>query len=350
MKSAQDEQKQIFNMHKKNHISQQITYLLIIAGLFISSAICGQSIQESEQQLAEVQANIKQYQAQLDSLNIILEAQAAAIDREKQRNASDKSNLRRLMADGLELTEEINQQQQALAVLENDRDAITANLATRYTSVLDSLQRLENSGNYAGNRENLRREIIDYTEKYLLFSPSFKALSFDPAEVSSINLSETNDSLERAISADYLEKAIADVDSHLRHIEKNREDLENIVRLEEKTREFLEDIDDEQFGVFTQSADFAATDQVSGNGRDGPVTAEGLSFSSQDQLQSIALFFDQLNIDLTEDELQNLYSPIDSSQATISLAEYLDLLKEAEKRLRQYHDVISDKLEGANSR
>ncbi len=325
------------------------TFLFILAGIFFGNMMFAQTVAESEKQYIDRQTQIERRQSHLDSLNAILEKQVAAIDAEKQKPDSDKSTLRRLMANGLEVTEKINRFQQELAGMQRDQEILKENLAQKYIGILDSLQQLETAGKYSGNPQHLRQEIVSYTEKYLLLSPSFKALSFDPQEISGINLAETSDSLERAISRDYLEQAIADVDSHLQHIEKNREELENIVRLEEKTREFLEDIDDEQFGVFTQSADFAVTEQSANGVQDASPSSEGFGLSTQDQLQSIALFFDQLNIDLTENQIYSWHSPIDSAQMTISLDEYLKLLKEAEKRLKQYHSVISNKLDKTNS-
>ena len=316
-----------------------IIHFLIGGGL-----VFGQNIQELEKQYSDLLQQIERQQSSLDSLNALLEQQAKTIDREKQKENADKNRIRQLMAGGLQLSQKIELLQQQLFNLNRNEAALNSQLAQRYFGVLDSLQEVEKSPNYRGDRQALRGQIVTYTEKYLRFSPSFKALSFDPQKIREIDLSETTDSLEREISADYLRRAVSDVNSHLRHIEKNREELENIVKLEEKTQEFLEAVEDEQFGLFAQSVDAAASPAGSNDLSSESFQRDPPGIRSSEQLQAIALFFDQLKIDLTGDVLQNWHSPVDSTEMSISLEDYLQLLKEAEKRLKQYRVVISGKL------
>ncbi len=327
--------------HSKTIFSGAVLLMCLFA-----TAAFGQNLAKAEVNFAQLQQQIIAEIAALDSLQAALAVQTAKIDRAKHRETIDKGELRKLMADGLTLTEQINRRRQRLSKLKEKLARAKYNLSQAYSLRVDSLKRLESAGKYAGDPGQLRREIVFYTEKYLLFSPSFQALRFDPQKISRINPANSNDSLEQAIMRDYLQNAAADIDAHLGNIQKNRRELEDVVRLERKTREFLEDVDDESYGVLGGGELSAAATLTLENDRESFSDVAGLvPGRSLQQYEYISLFFDQLDLSdpVSSDAFRKI--SVDSARVFVSLDEYLELLKAAEKRLKEYQTLISRKLE-----
>ncbi len=335
-------------MRYKNRIHhQKKTISSIFAMLCLLTIFAfGQSVSGFEQDFVQLQRQITAEIAALDSLQAVLAVQTAKIDRAKHRETIDKGELRQLMSDGLTLTEQINRRQQRLSKLKENLARAKYNLSKAYSLRVDSLKKLESSGKYSGDSAQLHREIIFYTEKYLLFSPSFQALRFDPHKISRINPANSSDSLEQAIMIEYLKNAGADIDAHLTSIQNNRRELEGVVRLKRKTQAFLEDVDDEPFGVLGGGELSAAAtrklDSETGNFSDVAGVDAGRSLQ---QYESISLFFDQLDLnDPVSSDAFRKFS-VDSARVFVSLDEYLELLKAAEKRLKEFQTLITQKLE-----
>lgn len=317
-------------------------YILLLLILWLSQIAVAQGVSVLENRYSDLQQQIEIEKARLDSLNALLEKQVSLIDAEKKKDAIDKEKVRKLMSESIPLTAQIDAHQKQLNTLRKEQERFRYQLAQRYSAKLDSLQNLEKSG--SGKPEELQRQIVFYTEKYLAVSPVFRALSFDPEKIRQISLSASGDSLEQAIALDYLQKAQADVATHLADIEQNRKELEAALRLERKTREFLEEIDDENFALLTQTGNPGGTERFSvGNSPSNVVTNEG-SLSLATRMESMALFFDQLNISNSDELIAAWQYAVQSGETYLTLEEYLTLLKAAEKQLRQFHSIIENKL------
>lgn len=319
-------------------------YVLALLIFCLSHIAVAQGVAALENRFSNLQQQIESGKARLDSLDVRLEKQASQIDAEKKKETVDKEKVRRLMSESIPLTAQIDEQQKQLNNLQKEREQLKYLLAQRYSAKLDSLQSLGKSRD--SNPEELQKQIVFYTEKYLAVSPAFRALSFDPEKIRQINISSTNDSLEQAIARDYLQKAQTDIANHLADIEQNRKELEATLRLERKTREFLEEVDDENFALLSRAGNPGGAKELSlGNAPTGAVTDE-LSLSVATRVESMALFFEQLNISNSEELIAAWQYAVQSGETYLTLEEYLTLLKTAEKQLRQFHSIIENKLKG----
>ncbi len=334
-------------------VSMKYFMILFMSLLCLSAAsLQAQGITAAERAYDELQADIAREQSRLDSLNALLATQAAKIDATKKSASPDQNTIREMMAAGLEISRQIESAQRAQAQL-NARAANQRHLlAEQYSAIIDSLRQLENNENYRGERQQLQQQISAYTEKYILFSPAFQALSFDPRKIGEIHFEEIADSLEREIALSYLQNALSDVDSHLVHIRRNSDAISATIRLEEKTREFLEEVDDPSFGLLSgasenisAAANFEAQDGRTSSGDETALDVASAPVSGfTKQLESISLFIRQLDIDDPDNLLRHWQNRTDGS---LTLEMYLNLLKDAEKRLETYAKTISRKLETA---
>lgn len=332
-------------------------FMILFMLLFCLStaSLQAQGITAVEHAYDQLQADIAREQSRLDSLNALLASQAAKIDATKKSAAPDENTIREMMAAGLEISRQIESAQRTQTQL-NTRAANQRHLlAEQYSTIIDSLRRLENSGNYQGDRQRLQQQISGYTEKFILFSPAFQALSFDPRKIGGIYFEEIEDSLEREIALSYLQNALSDVDSHLVHIRRNSDAVYATIRLEEKTREFLEEVDDPSFGLLSgasenisATANFESQDGRTTTGDETALDVAATPVSGfSKQLENISLFIRQLDIDDPDNLLTHWQNRSDGS---LTLEMYLNLLKDAEKRLETYAKTISRKLETAGQK
>lgn len=313
-------------------------------GMTVILAAQGTARLESEFLAARLQLQVEQ--TALDSLHALLEAQAARIDAEKKKAPGDEGRIRRLMARGLTLSREVDARRDRVAALRESLTAQKYRLGERYAALIDSLQQAAQSAGSAAERRRLRETIIVYTEKYILFSPAFQTLRFDPEKLREIDPAQANDTLERRIAIDYLENAREDIDIHLSDIRKSRRELERTVRLEEKTREFLEEVDDGFIGLVTRTPATAgdARALTSNEFQTGGETGDPVGADAPDPLGSILLFINQLDLPQS-----GTWRPAGDQRPQISLQAYLKLLQEAEKRLLEFDKIISGKLSRAGA-
>lgn len=315
--------------------------------LVLFRVAAAQSVAALEEEFFTLQRQIETVQGGLDSLNASLEQQAGQIDAEKRRESPDREKLRRQMAAGLALSKQIEERQKRLQTLQKNRTQTQYRLAQRYAAMLDSLQALQ-AGAATANPE-LDQQIVRCTEQYLLYSPVFRALSFDPQKIREINPAESSDSLERALSLNYLRNALAEMESHLQEIRKNREEVENTLRLEHKTRQFLEEVDADNLGLLARAGNPAATEMLAPNSEPGLSAQAGVGRTLAAQVESITLFFNQLGVRDLEGISLSRFSAAPAGRAPLSLEEYLALLQAAEKQLKQIRNAARQKLREAGA-
>ena len=309
--------------------------------LGMTAALAAQGTARLVSEFLAARQQLEAEQAALDSLSALLEAQAARIDAEKKKTPGDDGRIRRLMARGLTLSREVDARRDRIATLSESLAVQKYRLGERYAALIDSLQQQAQSADTDEERRRLGEAIVAYSGKYILFSPAFQALRFDPDKLRRIDPAQARDSLERRIAIDYLEKARKDIGTHLSDIRKSRRELERTVRLEEKTRDFLEEVDDGFIGLVTR------TPAASGDANRAFTTNETeigdpIAADAPDPLGSILLFINQLNLPQS-----GTWRPASDASPQISLQDYLKLLQEAEKRLLQFDKLISGKLSRA---
>lgn len=323
---------------------------IVFGAVFLSIYSAAQNLPELEAKFNSLQERLQMREAKLDSLQKVLETEAEAIDSEKSAKNPDKDKLSRLMSGALTTSRRIEENNRAVSALQDSLERLKSVLDGQYARQIDSLQALVKSSKSEGELNRLKREILRLSEKRLLLSPAVKMLSFNPEKILQIHPAEAEDSLEAQIYIDYLKNALSDIDSHLETIRKTRQETEEILRLEEKKSEFLEDIAEDQYSGIWIAAE-SKSSRTLGTYSETPggtisasdrQTAEISTISSQFQAYSNILR--QLE---SENELKknfNWTSPVDSAQIELTANDYINLLKEVEKQLTRYREIILTKL------
>jgi hypothetical protein len=176
--------------------------LFILFFLLLLQLSFAQSAGELERQFTELQMQIETGQIRLDSLKALLEKQAARIEAEKSKTTVDRNKVTKLMAEGIPLTDEIAGSQEQLSLLQQEQAQTRYLLAQRYSAMLDSLKTLENS--HSGDADEIRKQIVYYTEKYLLFSPVFNGGFAAPGDFSELS-PKCPDGYQQALNRDQKE-------------------------------------------------------------------------------------------------------------------------------------------------
>ncbi len=270
-------------------------------------------------------------QSALDSLNALMQTTVQSIEKEKKKTYPDQARIVQWMAHGVIMSNQIKEKQKRLSEKENTAEELRRNLEAYYVRNLDSLRRLASSA----ERPDLGDKIMQLTEKRLLVSPAVKTLAFDPQQVKQMELSKAADPLEKAMMTDYLKKALVEIDARLERVSSFRQEYESIASLRKRTMEFVaESYEQGRLGTAIRSQSVTVpAGQLSG----GPLTGEYTTF----QARSVVGLIQQINAGVRMTPLP--FATL-SSKSNVSEEEYIDLLKQAEKQLKNYRDLVQKKL------
>ena len=318
---------------------------IIIVLIMAAAALYAQQPLPRLETYQQLQVAIDAQRLLIDSLKVELSAQTADIDAQRQR--SSNAALRDRMADALVLTEAISRHQQTLESIIWRHAAEKTRLAARFGMMIDSLKQLERRNGAGGDHEALRQDIMTATAYYLLFSPVFQELPFDPQQITRMNPA-TSDSLEREMTVEYLHNTITDVDFRLDEIRKNRRELAETIKLARKADEFMTDIADDNLGLLAQGVGETQKSLLSDANRTDFGLSENTGVATR-QLEAISVFLGQLGVE-TSALLENSYKiAVDSHSSYVSLDDYLQLLNIAEERLEAFRKAIAEKLEAEDA-
>lgn len=322
--------------------TKTLLFITIIISL-ATTQLLAQNQQELERGYFETLASIKLKQTGLDSLNIQLTNLASTIDDAKKANDSEPENVRILMAQALSISNEIQAQRNLILELQNQLEEYQRDLDDLYIAETGSIQSLLQSKDFTGDKESLNTKMHELAQKRMMISPLVQSFTFDPQKVNSIQSVRSDDLLEQEMLKDYLNNAMAEITEKLAELRNTKDELEDIVLLEEKTEDFLADIDPEGFVGFTTSsaqsnASARATDLTGAESFSDP--AKNISL----QIQAYVVLVNQL--ELSTLSTQNLDLPLEpgSKTSTFTNKEYLKIVEEVERQLKEYQTIISKKL------
>jgi hypothetical protein len=305
--------------------------------IFLFSAVSylhSQSPDVLENQYRLVNQSILKERAALDSLNRLMENTAKEIEREKKISEPDEKKIVKWMAHAVTISNLIKDKQKTITAYEGSADETRDRLEKVYTRFIDSLKQVENSPNYSGDRETLQNMILIWTEKRVMISPAVRALSFDPVKVREIDLKTAADPLGRILAEDYLKKALDEIDTHLSRLSASRREYEDLANLRRRTADFVSEAYEQgRLSTFTRSQTIATV-----TGADVLGNPIGFEYTTI-QVRSVVGLIQQLNAGTA------LIQPTPvSSKSGMTQAEYIQLLKQAEKQLRSYRDLVQKKL------
>ncbi len=325
---------------RKKKDKQNLSFIVLV--FLLTTPLWAQDQQQSERSYYETLAAVKQQQSKLGSLNTTLADFAKEIDEAKKTNL-DQSQVKKLMAQALSVSNEIEQQQNSIRKLQNQLEQHRKNLENVYTAQIDSIQLLLQSDEFSGDRLVLELKHREIAEKRMMILPLVQSFSFDPQKINSIQSIKSDDPLEQEMLKDYLNNALSEITEKLANLQNTKLELEEIVLLEEKTQHFLEDVDTDGFVGFS-----SASSLVNLNSPDeSSVRASDLGSKAniiETRIQAYLYLVNQL--ELNQAVVQTISSMIEPGQSasTLSNQEYLKLLIQIEQRLLDYQEILTKKL------
>lgn len=300
-----------------------------------------QSLTEWETRYNAALTAYQQQRQKLDSLRSALDQQVAGIDQEKSAARPDRNRLSRMMSGALAISRSLKRQQQTLDSLENEIEKLRNTLYVRYSARIDSLKNLEQQSSGTQQSE-LQRQILSYMGKKLLMSPHVQTLSIDPAKVLALKVSTPKDSLEQAIYQDFLRRALREVNARLQSINRTRQEVATLVRLEKKSRQFLEEIGSETNpAVLSSSLNRAQSENravfLSNNAE--------VAATQRASLETLSLLLKQLTVLRMQESPSPNLRAFSAEARQLTLEDYARLLSDVETELKQYRQIVEDKLE-----
>ena len=318
---------------------------ILFSLIFLSASnILAQSTSELEVRYNSSKKILVKENNILDSLKTLLNEKADQINFEKNKKNADKDKIVELMSSSVLISDKYELQQRKVRQLDNTVGSLEKELTNRYTSIIDSLQSLKNSGNFSGDKDKLDSEVLIYLEKKLKLAPKISLLSFDPAELLKINPDKNKDSLGNAIYREYLQNAFDELNNHLANVDEQYTEIKNIILLQEKTEKFLKETEFEG-GLRTERS---ASDRSSTNENRSSAFSDQTTFSGEarmiEQLHGYNLLLNQLNLDLSSGKKLSLQVESMDGNSSLSLKQYKKMLEELRKKLQEYKLVLSNKI------
>lgn len=327
-------------------IKNFMTVLVILLLSLFPEQVNSQSLTELEKNYINAKKNLENANHVLDSLKIVLNKKANQIDHEKSKQNADNDKIIEMMSSSVVVSNKYESQQKKVNQIENRITSIINELNKKYTSIIDSLQTLQNSDEFNGDKEQLDSQVLFYTEKKLAVAPKISLLSFDPSRLLKIDPGKTKDSLECTIYKEYLENAYAEISSDLKDVEQRYSEISRILLLQKKTERFLKETEFDN-GIPTEgSTPDKKYATYTGSGRDvnpdpGVVEERAIVI---DQYRGFTLLLNQLNIDPTSgDKLDRQLLQI-GENSSLDLKQYKKVLVELRKKLQEYKLVLGNKI------
>lgn len=327
-------------MINKKYFALNIVLLFVF--LIFSGKATAQTISSLENRFKDLSSRLNTETSSLDSLKNIYSQKIKEIDRLKRNDDSDQNTIKKLMAASVGISNKIDQKQKKVNELETEIEKLKGIIEKRFTAAIDSLTELKLSNNYKGNKEELEKQILIFTEKKVLMTPKIYSLSYNPEKILTLKPSSTASPEEKNIYNEYLREALNETETKLNRIRNLNSEVKQILLLQKKTKKFLEDV--EFSSGFNRSA--LAIRGQDKNAQVSTLTGE----TSKDfiQVNTYLYILKQLDVNtVPEVKSKNSFS-FDSRNKNLTLQEYSDLLTEVENRLADYRLVLKNKISISN--
>lgn len=302
---------------------------LLLLSAPVAGNLLGQDLDKAERLGSELERVVVEERRSLDSLSRMLESNARRIEDEKKKKAPNLNQLSQWMSDGVWLAGRVKHQKSRVERMEQDWLTLQKRLHEYYTDRIDSLTRINRANLSKDQAKDVERQIWEYTQKRILYSPAVRTLSFDPRLINSMTLSHLDDSLERAIQLDYLAKAHAEVTVRLDEVRQKRREYASMLRLQQKLETFVEEIGEQSYLPLSR--------------RTGTPVPPGFVPIDErywnNQMHSLVNLLQQLYVRGSSTGPRTI-----ALNGTATVEEYVSLLEETEKQLADYQRFIKNKM------
>ncbi len=326
----------------RNHsINNFIKIIFLFFFLSANNNGYAQSVAMLELQIKDLNNQLMSEYHKYDSLKSIYNQHIRDIDQQKKNNA-DQNVIKKMMASSVVISNKIEDQQKRIKQFEIDLNKKKEKLESKYLVLIDSLKELQNSKHYTGNKENLEKEILTFTEKKILISPTVTSLSYNPEKIISLNPGDAKSNEERKIYSEYLSEALKETENKLQQVQSINGEVKQIVQLQKKTKKFLEEV--ELGSTFNRSA-LAVSGKKNVHGTEATNTPNYDSGERDiTQLNTYLYILNQLDFKIQPDINSKGSNSIESKDKNLTYQEYSELLSEVEKRLAEYRLVLKNKI------
>ncbi|HMV26088.1 MAG TPA: hypothetical protein PLH27_12965 [bacterium] len=265
-----------------------------------------------------------------DSLNQRMKENADEIVQQKKSIQPDKERIARSLAKGLTLSEQIKANQRRMEDYHKRIETLRIQLNSEYDYIIDSLRIQQKRQNTSSIEKQLRY----WTEKKLLITPPMNNLSYDPVTLLKIDLYKITDPFEKEVRKEYLQAAIIEVDKYVDQIRTQRKVYESLVSLRKRTTDFIQDAYDAgTWAGFSRNG----TSVIKNDG-----VNNGIDINPQNvQAKTVISVMRQIG---NPSNIVRNYEKVLSMSEFMSESDYIQLLKEADKQLVAYRDLLTDKL------
>jgi len=206
------------------------------------SGVIGQTVVEKENRFDQLQDDLALLQVKVDSLNTSLNTILNEIDQGKSAAQKDLKKIAGLMADGLTLSKAIETNQEQIYQKSSELSKIKRDLSEFYTEEIAKNKDRLAKANSEQEKENIEQQIFLLAGKRLIVSPVISGLKFNPEKIKQINLSQVDNEEEKTILKNYIENAIANIDSNISVLDLKESELEESQKLQEKADLFVDDV------------------------------------------------------------------------------------------------------------
>ena len=359
----------LFNMINliKNIISNLINIVFLDKLFYIPFLMLflintfSQDVSDLEIQYSILNNSLVEAKNELDSLNQLLNKKADEIDNEKKKKKSEINIITKLMAESIIIASRVEDQQKKVNQIEGSLRFLKQSLQYKYSAIIDSLKRIENSTTDKESKSELKMMMLNFTQKRLYLSPDIPLLSFNPQKILDIDLTSISDSVEKKIYLEYLMTALTEVDSHLIKIKGLSDEIHEMIILQEKTESFIDELnlDGEINRYYTLNRDRTMSYEIAGdnvNITDSKATENDYIAANMALLKSYSVLLENLVIHRSLDfeknpEIQSEWQSFtDSTRKNLSIDSYQALLLKVEKGLEEYKMIIKYKLENYKQR
>jgi len=308
-----------------NRRIKYIFILIIIVGIQIN-VLGAQSLSNFENQLTDLINQRNNLNNQLASQHADLKSQIEIINRLKTDKEKNESHLRTELSKSKSISTNIGVTESSISNINYRINQIKHILRNRYTQLIDSLQSV--------GRDLSDPQVNASFFRRLELTPEIKSFSFNPRKVNEANL-YSGDSLEQAIIRNYLELAVAAIDSNLKMIRKTESQLAEQLRFARKTERFLDDIGDSPNFRITQPGETTGNEAL----LDGNRYTE-----NNDKLIGASLSYTEIIYQVSPYLLSTSESRITANIEITNIDQYLNLVQKTIRYLKLYRESITDKL------
>ena len=319
---------------------------IIISGLLLS-LLYGQEVLDKENKYLQLQTSKQIAEQQLDSLNQSLDVILKKIDEEKSKNKNE-IKVANLMSSALSITKKIESKEDLIQTLNSRIIKLEKELNTIYSKQMTDLEKQLHGNLNRDEKDRIEQELDLLAEKRISVVPLFYTFRFNPAKINTINVTSMTDDLEKEISLDYLESALAQVDSNITVISEKTQELEDNKRLEEKADIFMDDVAESRvLGFYESSAYSAAAERetdVYGRNR-YPIDKGEWAYVQDNAIANTIDFLSQLEyMGMPINDHINQFKI--SASELITPEEYLEILRSSNDFLKKYRNMLLKKITG----